>query len=77
MRESESQRVRESENGQHRSLVEARARLRGTEIVFAYFDDVYAACGLLRVASVHTAVEEELFIHANVHVHHGSGTREE
>ena len=54
-----------------RFLVEAQARLRENEIVFAYLDDVYAACKPLSVASVHTADEEELFIHANIHVHHG------
>ena len=52
--------------GQHKSLVEAQARLRGNEIVFAHLDDVYAACGPLRVASVHTSVEEKLFTHANI-----------
>ena len=57
--------------GQHKSLVEAQARLRGNEIVLAYLDDVYAACGPLRVASVHTSVEEELFTYANIRVHHG------
>ena len=41
------------------------------EIVFACLEDVCAACGFLRVASVHTSVKEELFIHANIHVHHG------
>ena len=30
-----------------------------------------AACGPLRVASAHTSVEEELFTHANIRVHHG------
>ena len=56
---------------QHKSLVEAQARMRGNEIVFAYLDDVHAACGPLRMASVHTSVEEELFTHANIRVHHG------
>ena len=36
------------------------------EIVFACLDDVYAACGPLRVPSVHTSVEEEFFTHANM-----------
>ena len=59
------------EQGEHKSLVEAQARLRGNEIVFAYLDDVYAACGPLRVASVHTSVEEEFFTDSNIRVHHG------
>ena len=31
--------------GRHKSLVEAQARLRGNEIMFAFLDDLYAACG--------------------------------
>ena len=32
--------------GQHKSLVEAQARLRGNEIVFAYLDDGWRRCTL-------------------------------
>ena len=65
--------------GQHRSLVEASRTVEGNEIVFAYLDDVFAACGPPRVASMHThtSVEEELFVHANIHVHHGKTSLEQ
>ena len=56
---------------QHSSLVAIQERLRGNERVFAYLDDIYAVCGPGRLEQVHAVLEEELYTHAHIQVHHG------
>ena len=57
--------------GQHKSLVEAQARLSGNERLLAFLDDIYIASMPDRVSEAHTIVEEELSTHAHIHFHHG------
>ena len=57
--------------GQHKSLVEAQARLSGNERLLAFFDDIYIASMPDRVSEAHTTVEEEFSTHAHIHLHHG------
>ena len=54
--------------GQHKSLVEAQARLSGNE---RPLDDICIASMPDRVSEAHTIVEEELSTHAHIHLHHG------
>ena len=55
--------------GQHKSVVEAQARLSGNERLLAFLDDI---CSMPdRVSEAHTTVEEELSTHAHIHLHHG------
>ena len=57
--------------GQHKSLVEAQVRLSDNEHLFAFPDDVYITNKPGRVTEAHTVVEEELWTHAGIHLHHG------
>ena len=57
--------------GQHRSLDSISGRLRAGEKIMAYLDDVYVVCAPHRVRAVTQIVEEELFRHAHISVHHG------
>ena len=57
--------------GQHGALEATQARLGAGEYVFAYLDDIYTATGPARVDGAHVAVEEELWSHARIHLHHG------
>ena len=56
---------------QHKSLVETQARLSDNEHLFAFLDDVYITNQLGRVTEAHTVVEEELWTHAGIRLHHG------
>ena len=58
-------------SGQHKSLVEAQARLSGKERLLAFLDDIYIASMPDRLSEAHTAVEGELSTHAHIHLHHG------
>ena len=57
--------------GQHKSLVEAQARLSGNERLLAFLDNIYIANMPDRVSEAHTVVEEELSTHAHIHLDHG------
>ena len=57
--------------GQHRSLDSISGMLRAGEKIMAYLDDVYVVCAPHRVRAVTQIVEEELFRHAHISVHHG------
>ena len=57
--------------GQHQALVVAQARLSGDEKLFAFLDDIYITSSPGRVLDVHTIIQEELWNHANIHLHHG------
>ena len=57
--------------GQHGALEATQAWLGVGEYVFAYLDDIYTATGPARVDGAHVAVEEELWSHARIHLHHG------
>ena len=54
-----------------RSFESVSGRLRAGEKIMAYFDDVYVVCTPPRVRAVTQIVEEELFRHAHISVHHG------
>ena len=56
---------------EHKSVVEAQARLSDNECLFAFLDDVYITNQPGRVTEAHTVVEEELWTHAGIHLHHG------
>ena len=57
--------------GQHGALEATQARLGAGDYVFAYLDDIYTATGPARLDGAHVAVEEELWSHARIHLHHG------
>ena len=57
--------------GQHRALVAVQARLREGERLFAFLDDVYVICAPDRAGDVHKILQEELWRHAKIQVHHG------
>ena len=57
--------------GQHRSFEAISGRLRAGEKIMAYLDVVNVVCAPSRVRAVTQIVEEELFRHAHISVHHG------
>ena len=57
--------------GQHQALVQAQARLSGDEKLCAFLDDIYITSLPGRATEAHTIVEEELWTHAGIHLHHG------
>ena len=57
--------------GQHAALAAANARLEGGERLFAYLDDIYVICSPRRVLEVHRVLQEELWAHARIRIHHG------
>ncbi len=57
--------------GQHRALQAVRARLRSTEKLFAFLDDLYVVCAPERVVEVHRILEEELWRHARHLINEG------
>ena len=56
--------------GQHTALVAFQARLREGERLF-FLDDVYVICAPDRAGDVHKILQEELWKHAKIQVHHG------
>ena len=56
--------------GQHRSLEAIQARLRPSERLFAFLDDVYAVCSPGRAADVFTTIQEQLAT-VGIRVHDG------
>ena len=57
--------------GQHQALVQAQARLSGDEKLCAFLDDILHHSLPGRATEAHTIVEEELWTHAGIHLHHG------
>ena len=57
--------------GQHRALLAIQERLLEGERVFAFLDDIFVVCMPERVANVYTTIQQELFAHARISVHHG------
>ena len=57
--------------GQHGALEATQARLGRGEHVMAFLDDIYVTNQPGRVTEAHTVVEEELWTHASIHLHHG------
>ena len=53
------------------ALVTMQARLGVGKYVFAYLDDIHTVTRPARVDVAHVVVEEELWSHARVHLHHG------
>ena len=56
--------------GQHGALLAMQARLGAGEYVFAYLLDIHTVTGPARVDVAHVVVEEELWSHARIHLHH-------
>ena len=57
--------------GLHRALSAVRERMQDEEKVFAFLDDVYVTCAPDRVLEVHKILEEEIFAHTHIRMHHG------
>ena len=58
--------------GQHDALVAIQARLSPKGRLFAFLDDIYVwSPSPNRVATVHSARQEELLAHTGIHIHHG------
>ena len=57
--------------GQHRALVAIQERLWEGECVFAFLDDIYVVCSPERVTDIYAIIQQELFAHAKISVHHG------
>ena len=57
--------------GQHRALVAIQERLWEGERVFAFLDDIYVVCSPERVTDIYAIIQQELFAHARISVHHG------
>ena len=57
--------------GQHGALEATQTRLGRGEHVMAFLDDIYITNQPGRVIEAHTVVEEELWTHAGIHLHHG------
>ena len=58
--------------GQHAALAAANARLQDGWWLFALVDDIYVICSPLRVLEVHRVLQEELWAHARIRIHHGN-----
>ena len=56
--------------GLHGALSAVQARFRVNEKVFAFLVGVYVTC-LERVLEVHRILEEEIFAHTQIRMHHG------
>ena len=57
--------------GMHPALVAAQRRLRPSERIFAFLDDVCVVCLPERVQTVVNILAAELWAHAQIQVHHG------
>ena len=56
--------------GQHKALVAVSERLLPTERLLALNDNLYVLCGPPRVADVHIALQQALWEHSRIQVHH-------
>ena len=57
--------------GQHKASVAVSERLLPTERLLAFHDDLYVLCGPPRVVDVHIALQQALWEHSRIQVHHG------
>ena len=57
--------------GQHAAPAAVNARLQDSERLFAYLDHIYVICSPRRVLEVHRVLQEELWAHARIRIHHG------
>ena len=57
--------------GQHGALAAVEGRLKASEKLFAFLDDIYLICQPDRVQDVHRILEEELRTRVGIRVHHG------
>ena len=57
--------------GLHGAFSAVKARFREGEKVFAFLDDVYVTCAPERVLDVYKILEEEIFAHTHIRMHHG------
>ena len=48
-----------------------QARLWEGERIFAFLDDIYVVCSPERVTDIYAIIQQELFAHARISVHHG------
>ena len=55
----------------HRALEATHRRMNPGEFLMAFHDDVYMATPPARVGPMHAVVQEDLFVHACIRVHHG------
>ena len=56
--------------GQHRAVVAINDQLLPTERLLAFLDDLYVLCSLHRVADVHIVLQQALWEHSRISVHH-------
>ena len=57
--------------GQHPALQALQAQLQADERLFAFLDDVYVVCSPDRVSAIYGVLQNALFHHSNIRVHHG------
>ena len=57
--------------GQHNALVAVAAELHPTEKLFAFLDDIYVVCAPDRVATIYSALQNNLWWHARIRVNLG------
>ena len=57
--------------GLHRSLCAVSDRLLPTERLLAFLDDLYVICSPERVSHVYRVLQEELWVHSRIQMHHG------
>ena len=57
--------------GLHGALNAVKARLSDGEKVFAFRDDVHVICVPERVLDVYKILQEEIFAHTHIRMHHG------
>ena len=57
--------------GQHNALRAVQVRLQEGELIFPYLDDVYIVCSPERVSAICAILQEELWRHAGIRIHHG------
>ena len=57
--------------GHHQALAQAQTRLSGDKKLCAFLDDIYITSLPGGATEAHTIVEEELWTHAGIHLHHG------
>ena len=57
--------------GQHAALAAANARLQDCQRLLAHLDDIHVICLPRRVLEVHRVLQEELWAHVRIRIHHG------
>ena len=57
--------------GAHPALQALQAQLQEDERLFAFLDDVYVVCSPDRVNAIFGVLQNVLFIHSAIRVHHG------